>query len=227
MMSSAVPDATVFVVDDEPEVCKALGRLFRSAGWPVRTFGSAREFLDAEPRDRPGCLVTDLRLPGVNGLDLFGILRSSGRTIPVIIITGHGDVATSVRAMKAGAVDFLMKPVEDTELLAAVERATAQDAEGRRQRADLEELTQRLARLTPREHEVFGLVVAGLLNKQIAGRLGTSEQTVKVHRARVMQKMAAASLAQLVHFADRLESPSAEDSAAQNGSPGSGRGSAA
>jgi FixJ family two-component response regulator len=194
----------VLLLDDDLQVRKALGRLLRSAGHRVELFGSAREFFEREAGDRPGCLVSDLRLPEVDGLDLFAMLRKSGWRLPIVFITGYGDIATGVRAMKYGAVDFLTKPVDDVELLQAVERALHRDVRSRRLLEEYREVAARVATLTPREREVFDLVVAGLLNKQIAGRLGTTEQTVKVHRGRVMQKMGAGSLAQLVHFAERF-----------------------
>jgi RNA polymerase sigma factor (sigma-70 family) len=199
--------SVVFVIDDDAEVCKALARLFQAAGHQVETFASACDFLERPADHGPGCLVSDLRLPDLGGLELFAILRSSGRHLPIVFITGFGDVPTSVQAMKAGAVDFLSKPVDDRELLDAVERAIARDLAQRQVAAESEELASMLARLTPREREVFALVVDGLLNKQIAGRLGTSEHTVKVHRGRVMQKLGVRSVAQLVHFAERLRSP--------------------
>jgi len=194
----------VWILDDDVEICRALGRLLRAAGRAVATFASAAEFLALEMADRPGCLVADLYLPQLTGLDLLSILRASGRETPVIFITGEGDVPMSVRAMKAGAVDFLTKPVDDVDLLAAVDRALDSDARIREERAELDVLARRFESLTPREREVFAWVVRGFLNKQIAGRLGTTQQTVKVHRGRAMQKMGADSLAQLVHFAERL-----------------------
>jgi len=199
----------VYLLDDDPGVRTALGRLLRSAGYLVETFASVREFLEAEKGDGPGCMVSDLRMPEVDGMELFAMLRVTGQRLPIVFITGFGNVATGVRAMKEGAVDFLVKPVEDVELLEAVDRAISRDATSRRQRAEYQEIADHVATLTPREHEVFTLVVQGLLNKQIAGRLGTSEQTVKVHRGRVMEKMGAESLAQLVHFAERLDLRSA------------------
>ncbi len=194
----------MYVLDDDPRVRRALGRLLRAAGHQVELFASVDEFLGSVDHDQPGCLVSDLRLPEVNGLDLFGMLRLGGHRIPIVFITGYGDVATSVKAMKFGAVDFLTKPVDEDELLAAVGRALRRDARTRRLMAEIGEACERFDLLTPREREVFALVVKGHLNKQIAGRLGTTEQTVKVHRGRVMQKMGVASLAQLVHLAERL-----------------------
>ena len=194
----------VYVLDDDPRVRRALGRLLRAAGHQVELFGSADELLQAVADDRPGCLVSDLRLPEVNGLDLFGMLRMAGHRLPIVFISGYGDIPTSVKAMKFGAVDFLTKPVDEAELLSAVDRALRRDTRTRHLVAEIQGATERFALLTPREREVFALVVKGNLNKQIAGRLGTTEQTIKVHRGRVMQKMGVASLAQLVHLSERL-----------------------
>jgi FixJ family two-component response regulator len=196
---------TVFVIDDDPQVRRAVGRLLTSAGLRAELFSSAIQFLESTDGDRSGCLLIDLRLPGLNGIDLFNLLRTMGKTIPMVFLTGYGDVSTSVQAMKAGAVDFLTKPVDEEELLEAIGRALARDVELRERRAEQDELVGRRTSLTRRERQVFDLVVQGLLNKQIAGRLGTTEQTVKVHRGRVMQKMQATSIAQLVHIAERLE----------------------
>jgi FixJ family two-component response regulator len=196
---------TVFLVDDDPAVRKALTRLIKSAGYEVRTFASAREFLDSvRAADGPACLVLDIRMPGLSGLELQQKLQSANILLPIIFITGHGDIPMSVKAMKAGAVDFLPKPVKDTVLLRAIEQALARSADARAEREVLEEIQSRVDSLTPREREVMALVVRGLLNKQIAFELGTVEKTIKVHRARVMEKMQVKSLAELVRLAERL-----------------------
>jgi FixJ family two-component response regulator len=199
-------DATVFVVDDDDSVRRALSRLLNSAGYRVEGFRSSTEFLHraTERPEGPACVILDLRMPDLGGLELQALLHSANNSLPILFATAHGDVPTSVRAMKSGAVDFLTKPIEEVELFAAVRRALALDEDRRRARAAQAALTHRLSRLTPREHQVLSLVVTGMLNKQIAGRLGTSERTIKVHRARVMQKMEAASVADLVRIADRL-----------------------
>jgi FixJ family two-component response regulator len=197
-------EPVVAVLDDDPSVRKALGRLLRAEGYQVELFASPREFLASDASSRPGCLVSDLRLPDMDGLDLFAMLRLSGRIMPIVFITGYGDVPTSVRAMKSGAVDFLTKPVEDEDLLEAVRRAIRRDVTRRKFKQQHDEAYTKWLTLTPRERQVMALVVEGLLNKQVAARLGTTEQTVKVHRKRVMQKMRADSLAGLVHLADQI-----------------------
>jgi FixJ family two-component response regulator len=199
--------AMVFVIDDDTAVREALQSLLRSVGLRVATFASAREFLTSQRPDAPACLVLDVRLPGLSGLDLQRELAAVEIDLPIIFITGHGDIPMSVQAMKAGAVEFLTKPFRDQDLLDAIAQALEQDRAARAQRAGLAELRERYEQLTPREREVMGLVVSGLLNKQIAAELGVSEITIKVHRGQVMQKMGAESLADLVRMADKLGIP--------------------
>jgi FixJ family two-component response regulator len=202
---------TVFVVDDDSSMRDALRNLFRSVGLNVETFGVAQEFLSRERSKGPGCLVLDIRLPGLSGLDLQRQLADANIQIPVVFITAHGDIQMSVRAMKAGAVEFLTKPFRDQDLLDAVQQAVDRDRATRILQAQEAETRQRYESLSPREQEVMGLVVRGLLNKQIAGRLGTSEATVKMHRGHMMQKMQANSLAELIRMAERLAIPFQED----------------
>jgi FixJ family two-component response regulator len=197
-------EAMVFVVDDDVGTRESLKNLIRSVGLRVETFASAQDFLRSTRPDVPGCLVLDVRLPGLSGLDLQKRMTEAEMEIPIVFITGHGDIPMSVRAMKAGAVEFLTKPFRDQELLDAIQQAVERDRNARRQRAEIEELRSRYRLLTPREREVMALVVTGLLNKQIAGELGTSEASVKVHRQHVMEKMRAGSLAALVRMADRV-----------------------
>jgi len=199
--------SVVYVVDDDPSVRKSTGRLIRSAGYKVETFKSADEFLDRRPSEGPSCLILDMRMPGLNGLDLQERLAEAGAAMPIIFVTGHASVSSTVRAMKAGAVELLEKPFKGADLIEAIGmslRRAEVDA-GKRER--LEKLREREKRLTPREHAVFELVVSGLLNKQIARDLSISEKTVKVHRARVMEKMEVRMLANLVLSAGKLGFP--------------------
>jgi FixJ family two-component response regulator len=198
----ASPAAMVFVVDDDASVRKSLSRVISEAGYRVQTYASPREFLTRGPEPGPSCLVLDVRMPGVTGFELQQTLTSAVHEIPIIFITGHGDIPMSVKAMKAGAVDFLTKPFSAKELLDAIQRAVAKDTRGLSTEAREDEIRARVRRLTPRESQVFALVVTGMLNKQIASELGIGEKTVKVHRARVMEKMQAGSIAALVRLAD-------------------------
>jgi FixJ family two-component response regulator len=196
--------ATIFLVDDDHSVLRGLGRLLKAAGYATRPFASPSEFLAQLPGDTPGCAVLDLRMPGLNGLELQQAMAQNDCHLPVIFISGHGDVPASVKAMKSGAVDFLLKPFDEHQLLEAISQALAKDAAARAARAQANALRTRHAALTPREREVCALVSQGLPNKHIAVQLGTSEKTIKVHRGRVIQKLGVGSVAELVRLVDRL-----------------------
>ena len=197
-------EGVVFVVDDAPSVRRSLKRLIQSAGFTVESFASAQEFLDHPRLDMPGCLVLDLKMPGVSGLELQDEIARAGLDLPVIFLTGYGTVPASVRAMKAGAVDFLEKPVDDNTLLDVIHLAVERNRRARSEQAEIRKIQRRLESLSPRERQVFGLLITGMLNKQIAAELGTAEKTIKVHRARVMEKMQAGSMAELVRLAGRV-----------------------
>jgi RNA polymerase sigma factor (sigma-70 family) len=209
-MAEAAP--IVFVVDDDPSVRRAIKRLIGSVGLQVELFGSAQEFLHSKRPVAPSCLVLDIRLPGISGLDFQSELAKANIQIPIIFITGHGDVPMTVRAMKAGAVEFLTKPFRDQDLLDAVQFALERDRARRQREVEMATLRERFESLSPREREVVAMVVAGMLNKQIAAQIGTTENTVKVHRSRAMEKMQAKSLADLVKMVGRLEIPPAKAS---------------
>ena len=192
----------VLVVDDNPSIRKSLTRLLASAGYRAEAFASARDFLARPPHPGPCCLVLDVRMPGLTGIQLQELLAATGRRMSIVFVTGHVDVATSVKAMKAGAVDLLTKPIDAQDLIAAIQRAVTRDEHDRAAEARRAEVQRRVGKLTPRETEVFALVVTGMLNKQVGAALGINEKTVKVHRARVMEKMQAGSVAELVRLAD-------------------------
>src|ERR1700730_6596533 len=194
----------VYVVDDDAVMREALSSLFRSVGLPVKVFSSAHELLQGSLADRPSCLVLDIRLPGVSGLEFQAELVKAGIHIPIIFMTGHGDIPMSVKAMKAGAVDFLEKPFRHQEMLDAVALAIERDRKRREHQKTLSELQARFELLTPREREVIGFITAGLMNKQVAGEMGVTEMTVKIHRGHIMRKMEARSLADLVRMAEAL-----------------------
>ena len=198
----------VFLVDDDASVRRALARLIKSAGHQVQTFASAREFLGTNAdTEEAACLVLDVRMPGLTGIDLQRELQTMNRNLPIVFITGHGDIPMSVNAMKAGAVDFLQKPVKDKDLLKAIEQSLARAAKDQSQREEIDQIQKRVESLTPRELEVMALVVTGMLNKQIAFKLGTVEKTIKVHRARVMDKMGVGSIAELVRITEKIKIP--------------------
>jgi len=197
-------DSIVFVVDDDPSFRRSAERLIRLAGFKVQAFGSAGEFLAGKRPDEPSCLVVDVRMPGLSGLDLQRELAKAGIMIPIIFVTGHGDIPMSVQAMKAGAVEFLIKPFRDKKLLDAIDEALKKDRAGRKEQAKLAELRGCYESLTPREREVMDDIIAGMLNKQIAAKLNTVEKTIKFHRAHIMEKMHAGSVAELVRMAENL-----------------------
>ena len=210
-ISPADEQPVVFVVDDDPSMRATLSDVMRSVGLQVQTFASAREFMGSTLPDAPGCLVLDVRLPGQSGLDFQRTLVASGIELPVVFITGHGDVPMSVRAMKAGAVDFLIKPFRDQDLLDAVHAAIERDRARRQHVIGVADLEERYRSLTERERDIMALVVVGRLNKQIASELGLAEVTVKAHRSQLMHKMGAKSLPELVRMADRLGGASEKD----------------
>ena len=210
---------TVFVVDDDASVRKALARSIQAAGLNVKTFASARQFLDQGPPEGPGCLVLDVRMPGLSGLDLQAELNSRNIQTPIIFITGHGDIPVSVKAMKGGAVDFLTKPFKVANLIGVIQEAIRKDERLQAHRSKTAEVQRRIQTLTPREREVMALVVQGLLNKQIAVELGAAERTVKVHRGRVMQKMQVQSVAELVRAVEQAKTGAGRPATAYDQGP--------
>ncbi len=207
-------DPIVFIVDDDRRICEALSELLSTFDLHVVTFGSAAEYIAYPKPDVPSCLILDVELPDINGLDLQS-QTAQGDHPQIVFITGHRDIPSSVRAIKAGAVDFLTKPFKEADLMRAIHAAIAQDRDARRKRAELGELRQRLSSLTPREREVLPLIVSGLLNKQAASKLGISEVTIQIHRSKIMKKMGAGSLAELVRMAGMLEIPMTQSRRAQ------------
>jgi len=199
--STLVP--TVFVIDDDASVRKSLSRLLRSAGYTTETFASAEEFLGREHFNGIGCLLLDVQMPGLSGMDLQKELSKADYHMSIVFITGHGDIPMSVQAMKRGAVDFLTKPFDDEELLQAVKKAIEKDREAKAERAEVHDALRRIEQLTPREHEIFRYVITGMLNKQIALKLDIAEKTVKVHRGRIMEKLCVDSVAELVRLAEK------------------------
>jgi FixJ family two-component response regulator len=213
MRQSPEPEAVIAVVDDDRSVREGLRNLIRSAGWTAETFASAQEFLSRPGAEAPSCLVLDLQLPGLSGLDLQKRMAEAGLDIPIVFLTGHGNIPASVQAMKAGAVEFLTKPFDEQDLIEAIQEAIERDRRTRRRRAEMRELRERYESLTAREREVMQQVISGLLNKQIAAELRITEFTVKVHRGHVMRKMLADSVANLVRMAENLGIRSQEGSA--------------
>jgi FixJ family two-component response regulator len=196
-------DSTVFVIDDDASIRKSLSRLLRSAGYTAEAFPSAEDFLRREHFDGVGCIVLDVQMPGLSGMDLQEELSKADYHMPIIFITGHGDIPMSVQAMKKGAVDFLVKPFDDKELLQGVREALEKERKAKAERAEVHDILRRIEQLTPREHDVLRCVIAGMLNKQIALKLGIAEKTVKVHRGRIMEKLQANSVVELVRLAEK------------------------